>query len=105
MSGYAIICRRTALQAAGRTSACATDYLRNAGPYGKGSGESRQVLNAGVSLIAVISYVVNTNCPGLTCSPPYVTRFDLVVMYVMRKRRHKAQAMGATILDHGSDGP
>ena len=43
-------------------------------------------------------YAVIPNCPVATCSPPYVTRFNLVVMYVMRKRLHKAQATDSTML-------
>ncbi len=50
-------------------------------------------------------FAVNPNCPVATCSAPYVTRFNLVVMQVMRKRLHKAQATDRYHARHGRDGP
>ena len=63
------------------------------------------MLGTAMGEVCMSRYAVNPNCPVATCSPPYVTRFNLVVMYVMRKRLHKAQATDRYHAQHGSDGP
>ena len=63
------------------------------------------MLGTAMGEVRMSGYAVIPNCPVATCSPPYVTRFNLVVMYVMRKRLHKAQATDRYHAQHGSDGP
>jgi exopolysaccharide biosynthesis polyprenyl glycosylphosphotransferase len=66
---------------------------------GIGSDEFRKILNAGVSLIAVVaifSYAVNSELSRgyLLIALPCVTIFNLVARYAMRKRLHRVRTYG-----------
>jgi exopolysaccharide biosynthesis polyprenyl glycosylphosphotransferase len=66
---------------------------------GTGSDEFRKVLNAGVSLTAVLaifSYLVNVEVSRgyLVIAVPGVTGLDLVARYALRKRLHKLRGTG-----------
>jgi exopolysaccharide biosynthesis polyprenyl glycosylphosphotransferase len=66
---------------------------------GTGSDEFRKVLNAGVSLtavVAVFSYAVNLQLSRgyVVIALPCVTMFDLCARYWMRKRLHRKRAAG-----------
>lgn len=66
---------------------------------GVGSEEFRKVLNAGVSLTAVVaifSYAANINLSRgyVVIALPSVTLFDLVVRYVMRRHLHRMRGRG-----------
>jgi exopolysaccharide biosynthesis polyprenyl glycosylphosphotransferase len=78
--------------------------LRLAGAYdprfiGTGSDEFRKVINAGVSLtalLAIVSYAVNTELSRfyLLVTMPGVTVLSLVIRYAKRKRLHRQRAAG-----------
>jgi exopolysaccharide biosynthesis polyprenyl glycosylphosphotransferase len=78
---------------------------------GIGSDEFRRVLNAGVSLtavLAIISYAVNTELSRayLLLTMPSVTVLDLIVRLTLRKRLHRQRALGrcmATVLAVGPE--
>jgi exopolysaccharide biosynthesis polyprenyl glycosylphosphotransferase len=66
---------------------------------GVGSDEFRKVLNAGVSLTAVVaifSYAADINLSRgyVVIALPCVTLFDLVVRYVMRRHLHRMRGRG-----------
>ena len=66
---------------------------------GIGSDEFRKVLNAGVSLtavLAILSYATNTELSRgyLLLTMPSVMMIDLTVRYALRKRLHKQRALG-----------
>jgi exopolysaccharide biosynthesis polyprenyl glycosylphosphotransferase len=66
---------------------------------GVGSEEFRKVLNAGVSLTAVVaifSYAADVNLSRgyVVIALPSVTLFDLVVRYIMRRHLHRMRGKG-----------
>jgi exopolysaccharide biosynthesis polyprenyl glycosylphosphotransferase len=71
---------------------------------GTGSDEFRKVLNAGVSLTAVLaifSYAANVELSRgyVVIALPAVTLFDLGARYAIRKRLHKLRAAGRCLLN------